>query len=109
MWEPLMKVQNLIPPDEAHTRSKGINPLLAVWNNIDIMSSWNCRYKKIQKERKIQNKQNSEKEEIREIYVNLCKGNEIQGNICENTEIRWKLRKSMQLWEINEKELKENI
>ena len=41
-------------------------------------------YERIQKERKIQNKQNSEKEEVREIF----KGNEIQRNICEHTEIK---------------------
>ena len=38
------------------------------------MSSWkcdNCQYKKIQKERKIQNKQNSEIEEMSEIYAYL--------------------------------------
>ena len=61
------------------------------------MSSWkcdNCQYKKIQKEREIQNKQNSGKKGNLGnlcIFDNLCIGNQIPGNICENTEIKRKL------------------
>ena len=43
------------------------------------------------------------------IFENLCIGNEVQGNISENTAIKSKFRKSMQLWELNVKELMENI